>query len=156
MGLPAGVREEGQEVSHSGSISSHWEDPCSTAVELRSRKSFASPAWYWGGLIFGGVVDTEAVLELLLSLRERLGAELPLVLTMRAAALQLSVSAVTLRRMVAKGELETVTVGRRVMVPKSELFRLATPKKRPGRKVRPVRVVPSSSSTWEAVRESLR
>lgn len=58
---------------------------------------------------------------------ERLHSSLPLVLTVRAAAAQLSISERTMRGLVASGEVASVLVGGRRMVPREELLRLAKP-----------------------------
>lgn len=52
---------------------------------------------------------------------------LPLVLTVKAAAMQLSVSERTMRTLVASGEVPSVLVGGRRMVPSAELVKLAQP-----------------------------
>lgn len=55
------------------------------------------------------------------------------VLTMRDAADTLSVSAKTISRMIVTGEIQTVTIGRRQMIPRSEVERVATPHLPPSR-----------------------
>ncbi len=52
---------------------------------------------------------------------------LPLALTIKAAAAQLSVSERTMRALVASGEVPSVLVGGRRMVPSAELVKLAQP-----------------------------
>lgn len=52
---------------------------------------------------------------------------LPLVLTVKAAAAQLSVSERTMRALLARGEVASVLVGGRRMVASAELQRVATP-----------------------------
>ncbi len=52
---------------------------------------------------------------------------LPLLLTVKAAAAQLSVSERTMRTLLATGEVASVVVGGRRMVPSAELVRLAQP-----------------------------
>jgi excisionase family DNA binding protein len=65
----------------------------------------------------------EAAVEKLESTR----ASLPLVLTVKAAAAQLSVSERTMRGLMASGEVPSVLVGGRRMVPSSALVELARP-----------------------------
>lgn len=49
------------------------------------------------------------------------------VLSLVAASKQLGVSLSTMKRMVANNEIRTATIGKREMIPISELTRLATP-----------------------------
>lgn len=60
-------------------------------------------------------------------LTEKLQPALPLVLTVKAAAVQMSVSERTMRALVASGEVPSVLVGGRRMVPSAELVKLAQP-----------------------------
>jgi excisionase family DNA binding protein len=53
--------------------------------------------------------------------------ELPAVLTVLAAAKQLSVSERTMRSLLDSGEVESVRIGGRRMVPRTEIERLAQP-----------------------------
>jgi len=55
------------------------------------------------------------------------GRGLPQVLTMKRAAVELSVSLSQLGVLIRSGSLLTVTIGKRRMVPASEVRRLATP-----------------------------
>lgn len=79
-------------------------------------------------------MDTvELVLEEIRSLRAEvaavgLGRGLPQVLTMKRAAEELSVSESTLKGMIRASEVLTVQVGKRRMVPSSEIHRIASPK----------------------------
>lgn len=63
----------------------------------------------------------------LAQLLERSRPALPLVLTVKAAAEQLSVSERTMRALVASGRVASVLVGNRRMVPSSVLLELAKP-----------------------------
>ena len=81
-------------------------------------------------------------LEAVATRLEAVHAPLPLVLTVKAAAAQLSVSERTMRGLVASGEVPSVLVGGRRMVPSSALVELArnvppeaARKARPGRQV---------------------
>src|SRR5882724_4609664 len=61
---------------------------------------------------------------------------LPMCLSFTAAALQLSISVATIKRMVRDGRLPTVTLGRRRLVPQTEIEHLArptAPSRRPAR-----------------------
>lgn len=64
----------------------------------------------------------ESALE---QLKERMQPALPLVLTVRAAAAQLSVSERTMRTLLASGEVASVLLGGRRMVSSAELQRVA-------------------------------
>lgn len=74
--------------------------------------------------------DVEKLLARLEAAVQRLEAKhsfLPLALTIKAAAQQLSVSERTMRTLVASGEVPSVLVGGRRMVPSAELLKLAQP-----------------------------
>lgn len=60
-------------------------------------------------------------------LAARVRPSLPLVLTVKAAAAQLSVSERTMRTLVADGKVPSVLVGGRRMVPSASLLRMAQP-----------------------------
>lgn len=98
----------------------------------------------------------EAAVATLSQLAERNGALGAL--TMEAAAERLSVSVRTLRRLADRGEVRTVELGRRRLVPLSELARLleAQPEKDAPRQRGPARRAPSGASEAEAVRSALR
>lgn len=66
-------------------------------------------------------------------------AQLPMVLTTKRAARELSVSSTTLKLMIKRQLLHTVMIGRRRMVPASEIRRLATPVEKPDVKPKLVR-----------------
>jgi excisionase family DNA binding protein len=76
-------------------------------------------------------------------------------MSLREAAKALSVSQSTLQRMVAANQLRTVRIGKRVVVPVSELDRLLAP---PPSKPKAVRGGgrPPARSELEAFRESLK
>lgn len=75
--------------------------------------------------------DIRGVLERLekavVGLTARVQPALPLVLTVKAAAVQLSVSERTMRALVASGEVPSVLVGGRRMVPSAELVQMTRP-----------------------------
>lgn len=58
---------------------------------------------------------------------QQLDAPMPKVLTRERAAHELSVSLTTLKQMIRDGQLVTVSIGKRQMVPASEVMRLAKP-----------------------------
>lgn len=78
----------------------------------------------------GRLDSIEAKLDALVErLRERAAqADQPDLLTPKAAAAALSVSTKTIGRMVRRGQLRTVQVGRHWRVPRSEVERFSTPK----------------------------
>lgn len=69
----------------------------------------------------------EKELRLLREQVERQFSGAPAAYTMEAAARQLSLSTKTVRRMVASGQLLPVTLGRRKLIPRSEIERVTTP-----------------------------
>ena len=69
----------------------------------------------------------EGELRLLREQIERQFGASPAAFTVEAAARQLSVSAKTVRRMMASGQLLPVTLGRRRLIPRSEIERVTTP-----------------------------
>jgi excisionase family DNA binding protein len=71
------------------------------------------------------VLDGE--LRLLREQIERQFGGAPAAYTLEAAARQLSVSTKTVRRMMASGQLLPVTLGRRKLIPRSEIERVTTP-----------------------------
>lgn len=82
---------------------------------------------------------------------------LPKALTLDEAAAQLSVSPRTLARMAKENQLRTVTLGRRVLVPVTELERLLEPPA-PAKPTAPARDrgAPSGNTEAAAVRSALR
>ena len=62
--------------------------------------------------------------------------------TMEEAARALSISDSTVRRMVRSGAIRSVRIGKRMVVPASEVTRLLTPKPIPQRNKAPKRVAP--------------
>jgi hypothetical protein len=75
-------------------------------------------------------IQEERLVEILEQMRvllARTHKELPLTLTPKGAARELSVSLTVLKGMIRSGEIQTVPVKGRRMVPSSELIRIATP-----------------------------
>lgn len=64
------------------------------------------------------------------------------------AAKALSVSQATIRRMVGRGELRTVRLGKRLVVPASEIDRLLAPKVKPSRS----KTAPPAASPRDRIR----
>ena len=98
----------------------------------------------------------EAAVDALVRLAAR--PEEPGALTLTQAAQRLSISPRTLARMAKAGEVRTVTLGRRVLVPTSELARLLEPAEAP---VRPLaapkrRAAPSGADEAASLRAALR
>lgn len=86
---------------------------------------------------------------LLLEIRGELRASNAATLTMEMAAERLSVSVDTVKRMITRNELSTVTIGKRQMIPASEIIRVSTPQESrgaPAGRFKPV-VLPSLSKT---------
>lgn len=79
------------------------------------------------------------VLDELREIRELVTAPLPKAMTFDRAARELSISIPTLRRMVRRGEISTVKISRRMMIPASEVERLTTPPEQKSRQPRPRR-----------------
>lgn len=79
--------------------------------------------------------ETSEVSELLAFIRDLAASRgLPTLLTLKAAARELSVSETTLKGLVRNGDLQVVRIGARRMVPASEIRRLAIPPKRQEKK----------------------
>ena len=97
-------------------------------------------------------------LEALVERLERAGggAELPAVLTPKAAARALSVSVKTLRVMIRVGDLQTCRVGRRWMVPREAIERLARPMPRPSRHAQASKALQSAKDQAAALRALTR
>ncbi len=102
----------------------------------------------------------KSVEEQLAAIRKRLEeiheeqgfAGLPTVVTMQRAARELSVSTTTLKLMIRRRELMTVPIGKRQMVPASEIRRLASIDVKPAEKAADRRTVPSGLQDPEALK----
>lgn len=92
-------------------------------------------------------MDVETLLEELR--RVVAGQAEPMTVGLEEAARRLSVSASTVRRLVRSGQLLTVRIGGRVMVPMGELRRLASPTEAPKR-------VPAPAGPPKSQREGIR
>lgn len=88
---------------------------------------------------------------------ERLDTEgtLPKVLTKRRAAKELSISLSKLNRLIRDGRLLTVEIGRRRMIPSTEVEKLARPASSSSRKVR-LHAISSPEEEAKAMRAAIR
>lgn len=70
----------------------------------------------------------------------------PTCFSLKDAATRLGVSLSTMKRMVAEGEIQTATIGKREMIPLSELTRVSTPDTQ-----RPAQQKAAKAAAWVSV-----
>ena len=92
-------------------------------------------------------VELAAVRAALARIEDRLGRPTPTCLSTQEAAQRLGVGLTTMKRLIASGEVKTATVGKRRMVPASELERIATPDA-----ARPAKVEKQRSAAWVPIK----